>query len=84
MNKKEELNKKNKCELENSIRRKNGITYFTMQDYYNMILLNEFSDAEIEKMLNCKNLLEKLAILLLDDSRFASLQEEILREYLQR
>ena len=84
-NNKDKLNKKNKHELENkeNVGKYNSICSI-MEDYYNIILLGEYSEADVVKMLHQDNLIEELAILYIDDVRTLELQEEILREYLQK
>ena len=85
MNTKEKLKNKIEIELENKEERKNfNYIYSIMEDYYNIIILNKYSVADLEKMFQIENLLEELAILWLDDDRVMELQEKILAEYLAK
>ena len=81
MTSKEILDSKIQTELNNTKIKSSLISAF-IEDYYNMIILIEFTPQEIEKMLIKNNLLEDLAIALMDDERFLILQETILEEYL--
>ena len=82
MTQKEKLDKKIEQELKN-FKIKNGMIYPVMKEYYHYILAtNELDEEEIEKMLNCNNLLQDLADLYITDDRVMDLQEKILQEYL--
>lgn len=85
MNTKERLKNKIEIELENKEERRNFISiYSIMEDYYNIILLEDYSAEDLEIMFKADNLLEELAILWLDDERVIELQEKILAEYLAK
>jgi len=83
MTKKEMLDKKIEQELEREgIRNKMGLWYSIMEDYYNIILLKEFNDETIEKMLSHENLLDNLATAFIDNDKVMDLQQDILQEFL--
>jgi len=83
-NNKEKLDKKNENELEGKYMREYDGIYSAMKDYYGIILLGKFNESDIEKMFNSNSLLEELAIQWLGDARTLELQEQILKEYLQK
>jgi len=82
MNNKDLLDMKNEQELK-EVREKRSSTYSIMEDFYNIILLKDYDEVDVQKMLNTKNLLVKLADLWIDDERVLALQEKILQEFLQ-
>jgi len=83
MTPKEILDSKIHIEFQNT-RIKSSLISAFIEDYYNMIILIDFTQEEIEKMLIKSNLLEDLAISLMDDERFLILQEKVLSEYLMK
>ena len=81
-NNKDLLDEKNSQELK-KIKEKNSNIYSIMEDFYNIIMLEDYSDEYIQKMLNTPSLLNKLTTLWIDDDRFLNLQKAILQEFLK-
>ena len=77
------LNKKTGQELK-EMKQKNSSTYSIMEDFYNIILLEDYSDDYIQKMISTPNLLGELTNLWQDDDRVLELQEKILKEFLEK
>jgi len=82
MNNKILLEEKLKIKINAELQKMKGFKHYfsIIEDFYNLIILGEFNDVEIQRMLSIDDFLKKLLILWGDDARVTSLQEQILRE----
>ena len=84
-NNKELLDARNEQEIiKTKARAHSGTILSIMEDFYNIILFGEYSEADVQTMFAADNLLEDLAVLWQSDERVLELQETLLEEFLQQ